>query len=159
MNRNDTDDAKGREQERESLLESIEDAHERIEGLFETLVGILVSRPESSRARRAELMRRVDEELRAQQRREERSLYSRLGSGDPQVRLALGQHRHLELLLHELALLPILSTSWERRVRSLVRSVEIHFEHEEREVFELAREERPFADGPPNGPTGRSARE
>lgn len=120
------------------VFERIEDGHERLETLLEGLAASLRARTASSRRLRL-LLRRVDGILRAQQRAEERYLYRSLDSRHPGVRNALGQHRHLEQLLDELAMLDPRSPRWESGLRCLMWSAELHFRHEEEEVFELAR--------------------
>ena len=112
----------------------IEDAHERIDGLLEAFRDRLgAPRTESLRAR-------LDRALLRTMEAEERSLYAHLDPANPRVREALQQHRHIERLLHELGTVEEASERWTRRAHSLIWAVEIHFQLEESEVFDLARE-------------------
>jgi len=114
------------------IYEQVENAHERIDGMLESLVG---ARPEG----RKECLLRVARALRAEQRAEERWLYSRLDPEDPRIGQGLSEHRRLERLLEEVATLDAGSRRWGARARSLAWTAELHFQYEESEVFEVAR--------------------
>jgi hypothetical protein len=130
------------------VFERIEDAHERIDGLLEALSEIARSPGDrSAPPRRGRVFGDVARALRAAHAIEERTLYARLDCGEPRIRQALDQHRHVERLLSELTGIAPESSRWRRKARSLRWAVELHFQHEEEVVFELART-RPDPDVP-----------
>jgi len=124
---------------RSELLASLEHAHERIERRLEELARAVDGVKHPSRARRRDLLRRVDHDLRTQHRIEERLLYPRLDGRTPEVRQALDEHRHTTRLLDELAELDPTTAVWERRTWNLIWTVETHHVREEDDVFALAR--------------------
>lgn len=130
------------------IFDLIEDSHERVESLLDSLVARWMRAPAGAGelAPHREMLHRVGRELRAQHRAEERTLYASLpddGSSDVSVRLALHQHRDLERRLDELERLSSRDVAREpplRKLWSLRWLAEIHFAQEEDRVFENARE-------------------
>lgn len=119
-------------------------------GIFRTLkrehgeVSVLIMRVATDRDRsaRAELFPLIAHELLAHARAEDAELYSLLADHESTRGMIMqleADHERIEMLLGELAALPIHSSGWMLRFRELQRAVEEHVEQEENQVFPRAR--------------------
>ncbi len=119
-------------------------------GIFRTLkrehgeVSVLMMRIATDRdgSARAELFPLIVRELMAHARAEDAELYSVLADHEstrPMVMELEAGHERIEMLLVELASIPMGSGNWLLRFRELQRAVQEHVDQEENQVFPRAR--------------------
>jgi len=119
-------------------------------GIFRTLkrehgeVSVLMMRIAADRdgTARAELFPLIVRELMAHARAEDAELYSLLADHEstcPMVMQLEADHERIEMLLVELASIPMASVNWLVRFRELQRVVHEHVDQEENQVFPRAR--------------------
>ena len=119
-------------------------------GIFRTLkrehgeVSVLIMRVATDRDgdARAELFPLIARELLAHARAEDAEFYSILADHESTRGMVMqleADHERIEMLISELATLPIHSSGWLIRFRELQRAVQEHVDQEENQVFPRAR--------------------
>lgn len=119
-------------------------------GIFRTLkrehgeVSVLMMRVATERdgATRADLFPLIAHELLSHGQAEDAELYTYLADHEPTRAMVMqleADHERIEMLVAELAAMPMNSPSWLIRFRELQRAVEDHVDQEEHVVFPLAR--------------------